>query len=298
MSGDKGRFWGMPVRVRELFREDPDELLPREWVAFALLGSAFAVWMGLARDEKSGNPLLRWAADDFLLNVLAGLALVGPGLVLTNVIARRLAAGRRMAQGEKSLDRLLGVGLTVAAGVRVAHVNTLDEGVRSVGPVPTLNHVSFAENARELLQYLRSMATDLSRLPRPGESVLPAGSSLHYADESRLVQVQSWPTIDCIAQLTAEIDKLTATFDANTFDREQITHLDEALGRPYVNWQPSSRKDARFQLQRSPLEDGMLLSREEYAFAASSLAERALTVVESVIDILPRPVRSAARPGR
>ncbi len=61
------------------------ELLPREWIALAFLLGAAAFW--------GGWYLGSWG---FVENVLAGLVLVGPGLLVTNVLAAKWRRRREL----------------------------------------------------------------------------------------------------------------------------------------------------------------------------------------------------------
>src|SRR4051794_24659832 len=78
---------------RLLTSEHPDDPLPREWIRVALLLSAVAVWLGL-----------KAAPGDFSLNILANLSLLGPGLILTNIIAARWKSRRREVAIDLALD--------------------------------------------------------------------------------------------------------------------------------------------------------------------------------------------------
>lgn len=80
------RFW------RRVFREQPEDALPREWIALALVLSLGAFVWGLLLDSSA-----------LLQSELATLALLGPGLLLTNVIAVQLRNRRRSAQRESRI---------------------------------------------------------------------------------------------------------------------------------------------------------------------------------------------------
>lgn len=91
-------------RVRHLLDARPYDVLPRWWVLVAVLGSGGALIIGAV-----------WAGKDFWVNILASLALLGPGLVLTNVFASQWRA-RRAWELEKEA-------LATSAGGVVATIN-------------------------------------------------------------------------------------------------------------------------------------------------------------------------------
>lgn len=80
------RFW------RRVFKEQPEDALPREWIALALGLSIGAFVWGLLLNSSA-----------LLQSELATLALLGPGLLLTNVIAVQLRNRRRSAQRESRI---------------------------------------------------------------------------------------------------------------------------------------------------------------------------------------------------
>lgn len=72
---------------QQVFKEQPEDALPREWIAGALVLSIGALALGLWLDSSA-----------LLQSELATLALLGPGLLLTNVVAVQLKNRRRSAQ--------------------------------------------------------------------------------------------------------------------------------------------------------------------------------------------------------
>lgn len=66
------------------------DFLPLSLAAGGVILSGVAIWLGATLDGKT-----------FLLNILAALALVGPGLVLSNVLVRRFEAIRAREEAEQ-----------------------------------------------------------------------------------------------------------------------------------------------------------------------------------------------------
>lgn len=64
-------------RIEGGLKERPGDPLPLTWVMVAMMISGLAMAVGALR-----------GVDDFLMNVTANLALLGPGLFITNVLAR------------------------------------------------------------------------------------------------------------------------------------------------------------------------------------------------------------------
>jgi hypothetical protein len=96
-------------RVRPLFREHDDEILPRELIAAGVVVSALAVVLGLGADEQSRSLVWRWSAHGFVLNVLSNLTLVGPGLIVTEVAVRLWRRRRHRSVLAEPLRRLHGI---------------------------------------------------------------------------------------------------------------------------------------------------------------------------------------------
>src|SRR3954453_12866550 len=76
-SSSCGGVMRIRQRIVRMFTERPDDPLPLEWIAGACVASVGAFTWGWL--------LGSWG---FFQNVLASIALLGPGLFLTNVVAR------------------------------------------------------------------------------------------------------------------------------------------------------------------------------------------------------------------
>ncbi len=77
--------------------ERPNEVLPRELIGLALIATGVSAVAGWYLDEH------RFRGYDITINVLASLVVLGPGLVITNVIARNWQEHRKE---EHLLNRL------------------------------------------------------------------------------------------------------------------------------------------------------------------------------------------------
>jgi hypothetical protein len=95
--------------ARRALQEHDDEVLPRELIAAALVLSAAAIVLGLNADDQSAHILWRMVADGFVLNVLSNVALVGPSLVIANIVVARWRRRRQLSAVMPALDRLYGV---------------------------------------------------------------------------------------------------------------------------------------------------------------------------------------------
>lgn len=80
---------------RWTFHEQADDLIAREWIAVALLMSLGAVIAG------------GFIGKDFWINLLASIALLGPGLFFTNVIVRTWQRDRATAARDARLMPLV-----------------------------------------------------------------------------------------------------------------------------------------------------------------------------------------------
>ncbi len=76
--------WATGARALWLraFRERPDDPLPMEAVAIAIVTSIGAIIAALTIDGRD------FRGYDFVINLLASISLLGPGLLITNVLAR------------------------------------------------------------------------------------------------------------------------------------------------------------------------------------------------------------------
>ena len=68
----------------------PNHLTKRSLTLLGLAMSAAAIWRGWVVDSQG-----------FVVNILAALALVGPGLVLSNVLVARFEGARAREEAEK-----------------------------------------------------------------------------------------------------------------------------------------------------------------------------------------------------
>lgn len=102
-------FRGIVRAGRQMFREHDDEVLPRELIVLALALSMAATVLGLNSEEHSNLMIWRIAADGFVLNTLSNLALVGPSLVIANVVVARWRRRRQIKAVLPALDRIYGL---------------------------------------------------------------------------------------------------------------------------------------------------------------------------------------------
>ncbi len=281
-------------RVRDVFREDPHEPLPREWVVLAMLISAAATWLGVSRDPHSYNPLLRLSADDFVLNILAAVALVGPSLLLTNVVARRFAFNRRTLAASGSLASLLTRLEQLSEGVHAAHWAVMNlRGERAIDPVPTLHHSTFARNGACLLRYLSATRASLAAFPcGNSKHDEPIGTSVSREEEKELVIINGWPSVGMVMQVGAELRELASRFDVPQVDFPALSALTACLEDVHAVCRASHDSDGvRLLRDRKPLAGGYLTWPEEYAAAAAGLATSIADLVLTISAMLPGHMR-------
>jgi hypothetical protein len=110
------RRW-IVAKWRQLFGERPDDPLPMEAIAVAVAGSVAAMAIALAIDGAT------FRGYDFLVNVLASLALLGPGLIVTNVVVRNWRHKRVVLEASPEIAKLLDVMFRFANGMATVHAN-------------------------------------------------------------------------------------------------------------------------------------------------------------------------------
>ena len=149
------RLWRGPtlaIRIRRLFQEHPDDPLPREWIAVALLASIGA---GVLGGIKGG-----WS---FWENVLASVVLLGPGLLLTNVVATRWRTRRRAVEIQPILNSL-GRSLTpfLAGLSAVMRAAQSDASIEDAGRIAVSEDlVTLKESLRDGCALLRERLDDM-----------------------------------------------------------------------------------------------------------------------------------------
>lgn len=141
--------------MQRVFTERPEDTLPLEWIAGALLLSVGALVWGW-----------RLGGSAFLQNELAALVLVGPGLLLTNVIAVRLQIRRRSA------DRASHVAATVAALLS----NALSFWLPVFNAFDQLGHDGWADDWHDMRHDLIA-----ARQAEPDEALATLGNAMTYA---------------------------------------------------------------------------------------------------------------------
>ena len=122
-----------------------NEFLPLSLSVLGCLLSGAAIWWGLV-----GRP------SDFVLNILATLALVGPGLIITNVIVAKIESSRATRQSRIRAAPMLKLVLShfnefIVMGndfleMNTAVVKATDPDLHGFSPMPLAN--TFGRSSR------------------------------------------------------------------------------------------------------------------------------------------------------
>ncbi|WP_378031288.1 hypothetical protein [Actinoplanes sp. GCM10030250] len=274
---------------KRLFDEDGDEALPREWILLAVPISAISAGLAVTRDEKSACVIARIAADDFAVNILAALTLLGPGLLLTDVIARRLAGQRRLAAAAPALRKV---------GRHIDDVFTAIESAVCKPPAPAMlaNDATRTVFRRPEL-HLNAVAGRFTRLEERLRRTVDEPQTIRQQvvsleDDLNVVKLDNWPSEAHLAELGRAILEVDSHLPG-AYSATAMADVHRAVSAPHAVFRIRQGNSVQLVAEAAPLAAGTLLTPDTCRAAAIEVSTAILSLLTELNRRLPRHAQFA-----